>query len=249
MGVLEGKVAVITGGGSGIGLATARLFAQEGAQVVVTGRRAEVIAAAAASIGKNALAVAGDIAEAAHREEVAATVASRFGQLDIYVANAGRIAIAPFSEVSEEAFDAQFDTNARGVFFGVQSLLPVMCDGGSIILVGSIASDKTLLGHAAYAGSKAALVAFSRVWALELKARRIRVNVLSPGPTDTGIIAKLGLEPEEGRAFVASLVGQIPLGRIGDPVDVAKAALFLASDAGRYLTGVNLRVDGGMALT
>ena len=248
MDTLIDKVAVITGGNSGIGLASAKLFAREGASVIITGRRAEAVDAAVAEIGPRALGLVGDVADLSHHEAIAQTVGSRFGGLDIYMANAGVNTITPSPQVSEAEYDAQFATNARAVFFGVQKIQPLMRDGGSIILTGSIASEKALDGHAAYAGSKAALGGFARTWALEFKARGIRVNILSPGPVDTAILDKLGIPPEEREAFESSVAASIPLGRLGRPEELARAALFLASDASGFITGVNLKVDGGMTL-
>jgi NAD(P)-dependent dehydrogenase (short-subunit alcohol dehydrogenase family) len=246
--VLEGRTAVITGASSGIGLATAQVFATEGAQVVITGRSRPALDAAVAQIGGGAVAIAGDVADPAHHGLVAEEVRRRFGGLDIYVANAGINTITPSAEVSEAEYDAQFAVNARGVFFGVQKIAPLIRDGGAIVLVGSLASDKTLEGHAVYAGSKAALGAFARSWALEFSTRRIRVNVLSPGPTDTAILGKLGIAPEARPGFEAAMANAIPLGRMGRADELARAALFLASDASSFVTGVNLRADGGMAL-
>ena len=248
MDTLIDKVAVITGGNSGIGLASAKLFAREGASVIITGRRAEAVDAAVAEIGPRALGLVGDVADLSHHEAIAQTVRSRFGGLDIYMANAGVNTITPSPQVSEAEYDAQFATNARAVFFGVQKIQPLMRDGGSIILTGSIASEKALDGHAAYAGSKAALGGFARTWALEFKARGIRVNILSPGPVDTAILDKLGIPPEEREAFENGVAASIPLGRLGRPEELARAALFLASDASCFITGVNLKVDGGMTL-
>ena len=248
MDTLKNKVAVITGGASGIGLASAKLFATQGAQVVVTGRRAEAVQAAVAEIGPAAMGLVGDVAEIAHHDAVAQAVRERFGGLDIYMANAGVNTIMPSPEVSEAEYDAQFAVNARGVFFGVQKIEPLLRDGGAILLTGSIASQKALHGHAAYAGSKAALEAFARVWALELKGRGVRVNVLSPGPTDTAILSKLGVRPEDRDAFEAGMAERIPLGRLARPEELAQAALFLVSDAGSFITGVNLAVDGGMTM-
>jgi NAD(P)-dependent dehydrogenase (short-subunit alcohol dehydrogenase family) len=246
--VLAGRTAVITGGASGIGLATAEAFVAEGAQVIITGRGRQALSDAVARLGGGAVAVVGDVADPAHHDLVAEEVRSRFGGLDIYMANAGINTITPSAEVSEAEYDAQFGVNARGVFFGVQKLGPYLRDGGSIILTGSLASEKVLEGHAVYAGSKAALGAFARSWALEFSPRRIRVNVLSPGPTDTAILAKLGIPPEGREAFETSMAQAIPLGRMALPEETARAALFLASDASSFITGVNLRVDGGMAL-
>lgn len=248
MGVLDGKTALVTGGNSGIGLATAKLFADNGAQVIVTGRRQEALDAAVADIGNATFAICGDVSDLTHHDQVVAEVRQRFGGLDIYFANAGMIVIAPSSRVSVEEFDAQFATNARGVFFGVQKVAPLLRNGGSIILTSSIASDKILEGHAAYAGSKAAIEAFARSWALEFKERGIRVNVLSPGPVNTPILAKLGITEETRHSFEMKLAEAIPLGRLGRPEELARAALFLASDASSFVTGANIRVDGGMAL-
>lgn len=245
---LNGKIAVITGGNSGIGLAAATLFASEGADVVITGRRQDALDAAAQAIGPKATVVQGDVADPVHHERVAALVADRFGGADIYIANAGVNTITASHAVSEEEYDAQFGINARGAFFGVQKIAPVLRDGGSIILVGSLASDKVLDGHAVYAGTKAAIGAFARSWALEFKTRRIRVNMLSPGPTETAILEKLGVPAAERASFIDMMAGAIPLGRLGQPEELARAALFLASDASSFVTGINLRVDGGMAL-
>lgn len=245
---LENKVAVITGGNSGIGLATAKLFAAEGASVVITGRRQQVVDDAVDEIGAGAIGIRGDVADPDHHRNVAEIVHERFGHADIYVANAGVNTITPSQQVSEAEYDAQFAINARGTFFGVQKIAPILRDGGSIILVGSLASDKVLDGHAVYAGTKAAIGAFARNWALEFKARGIRVNMLSPGPTETAILEKLGVAPDDRGAFIDMMSGAIPLGRLGRPEELARAALFLASDASSFVTGINLRVDGGMAL-
>ena len=245
---LKDKVAVITGGNSGIGLATAKLFAAEGAQVVITGRRQAALDEAARIIGPAATAIQGDVADPAHHRAVAALVGERFGGADIYVANAGVNTITPSAEVSEAEYDAQFAINARGTFFGVQAIAPQLRGGGAIILVGSLASDKVLDGHAVYAGTKAAIGAFARSWALEFRDRGIRVNMLSPGPTETAILEKLGVAPEDRAGFVDAMAGAIPLGRLGRPEELAEAALFLASGAGSFVTGINLRIDGGMAL-
>jgi NAD(P)-dependent dehydrogenase (short-subunit alcohol dehydrogenase family) len=248
MDTLIDKVAVITGGNSGIGLASAKLFAREGASVIVTGRRAEVVDAAVAQIGPRAVGLVGDVADLSHHDAVAELVRSRFGGLDIYMANAGVNTITPSPEVSEAEYDAQFAINTRAVFFGVQKIQPLLRDGGSVILTSSIASGKALDGHAVYAGSKAALGGFARGWALEFKTRGIRVNILSPGPTDTAILDKLGVPPSEREAFETAVAAGIPLGRLGRPDELAQAALFLASDASSFITGVNLKVDGGLTL-
>lgn len=248
MNALEGKVALVTGASSGIGLAIAALFAAEGAQVVITGRNEQALDEAIARLVPGALAIAGDVADPAHHAIVAEKVADRFGGLDIYVANAGVNVVRHSADVSPEEFDALFAVNARGTFFGVQKIVPVMRDGGSIVLTGSLASSRVFDGHAVYAGSKAAVGAFARSWAIELKDRGIRVNVLSPGPTQTAIIDKMGVTPQQRPAFEQQIAASIPLGRLGQPAELARAALFLASDLGSFVTGVELKVDGGMAL-
>lgn len=248
MQTLHGKTALITGGSSGIGLATAKLFAAQGAQVIITGRRKNVVDAAVASIGSAATGLVGDVADIAHHDAVAAELKQRFGGLDIYMANAGLNTINDSTQVSPEEFDAQFSANARGVFFGVQNIAPIMRDGGAIIITSSIASQKVLDGHAVYAGSKAAIEAFARSWMVEFSARRIRVNVLSPGPVNTPILDKLGIPPEQRGDFEQQVASAIPLGRLGEPEELASAALFLASDAGSFVNGVVLRVDGGMSV-
>lgn len=248
MNALNGKVAVVTGGNSGIGLAAAVAFAAEGARVIITGRRQAALDAAIRKIGARATAIQGDVADPAHHRHVADEVRARFGTVDIYMANAGINRITHSAEVSPGEYDEQFAVNARGVFFGVQAMSPLIRDGGSIILTGSVASEKVLDGHAVYAGSKAALVAFARAWAVELRARRIRVNVLSPGPVDTEILGKLGVSTENREAFERATAEAILLGRLGRPQELGSAALFLASDASSFVTGINLRVDGGMSL-
>lgn len=245
---LSGKVAVITGGNSGIGLAYAQAFAAEGAHVVIVGRRQDAVDTALASIGPDAMGFVGDVADLAMHDRLLAAVKARFGAIDIYVANAGTAILEPSSAVTADNYDAQFATNTRAVFFGVTKALAFMRDGGSIILTSSIAGSKVMDNHAVYAGSKAAIEAFARNWALELKDRRIRVNVLSPGPVDTPILAKLGITESARPEFDRSMAAAIPLGRLGQPNDLAQAALFLASDDSVFVTGVNLNVDGGMAL-
>lgn len=247
--MLQDKVALVTGGNSGIGLAAAERFAAEGAQVIVTGRRQEVLDDAVRRIGHGAVGIQGDVADIEHHAALAATVRDRFGALDVYMANAGVITIAHSAGVTPEEFDAQFNVNTRGVFFGVQSIIPVIRDGGSIILTSSLAATKVLEGHAVYAGSKAAIAAFARNWALELRERRVRVNVLSPGPVDTSILAKLGVAEADRPAFVKMMADMIPAGRLGEPEELAKAALYLASDESSFVNGIELNVDGGMSLT
>ncbi|WP_416270046.1 glucose 1-dehydrogenase (plasmid) [Burkholderia cepacia] len=246
---LANKVAVVTGANSGIGLATARLLIEEGANVIMVGRRPDAVDAAVAELGDRAIGLAGDLANPKTHDEVAALVSRRFGGVDIYFANAGVNTIEASNEVSEESYDRHFATNTKAIFFGVQKITPLMRERGAILLTSSIASSKVFEGHAVYAGTKAAIEAFARSWALELQTRGIRVNVLSPGPVDTPILTKLGIAHDERPAFEAAVAGRIPLGRLGLPEELARAALFLVSDEGSFVNGVNLRVDGGMSLS
>ncbi|NLD69766.1 MAG: SDR family oxidoreductase [Limnobacter sp.] len=249
MNKLSGKIAIVTGGNSGIGFAAAKAFANEGAQVVIVGRRPEAVDAAVAELGRGAAGFVGDVSDLSTHDRLAADVAARFGAIDIYLANAGVCNIEPSFDVDAESYDAQFATNTRAVFFGVSRISPLVREGGSIILTGSIASAKVLEGHAVYAGTKAAIGAFARSWALELKNRRIRVNVISPGPVDTPILAKLGSRIAEKASFAKDVAAAIPLGRLGLPDELARAALFLASDDSSFITGIDMHVDGGIALT
>lgn len=245
---LTGKVAIITGGNSGIGKATAKRFAEEGAQVLITGRRQDVVEAAAVEIGQDAWGVCGDVAEPDFHKRLADMVQRRFGAIDIYVANAGVINLEGSATVTEAEFDRHFDINARGVFFGVQAIAPLIRDGGNIIVTSSLAATKVLPHHTVYAGSKAALAAFARNWAIEFKDRRVRVNILSPGPVETEILSKLGVSDADRPGFEAHMAGLIPAGRMGRPEELAEAALFLASK-GSFVNGMELIVDGGMHLT
>lgn len=246
MNILAGKIALITGGTSGIGQATADLFAREGARVVVTGRTQ--VDRVAEAIGHGALGVSGDVADLDHHEAVAKLVERQFGALDIYLANAGVINLSPTENVLVEDYDRHFAVNTRGVFFGVQAILPLMRKGGSIIVTSSLAATKPLDAHAVYAGSKAAVAAFARNWAKELQDRRIRVNILSPGPVNTPILGKLGVSESARPQFEEMMAGMIPAGRLGEVSELAQAALFLASDASSFVNGIELHVDGGMSL-
>lgn len=245
---LANKVAVITGGNSGIGFAMARVFVAEGAHVLIVGRRLAAVNAAVCELGNRATGLTGDLADPATHDRVASLVEERFGGLDIYVANAGVNTIARSDLVSLEEYDAQFATNTRSVFSGVQKVASQLRNGGAILLTSSIASSKVFEGHAAYAGSKAAIEAFARSWALEFKERGIRVNVISPGPVDTPILSKLGIAVTDRPAFESAVAEKIPLGRLGRAEELAQAALFLVSDESSFVTGVNLLVDGGMSL-
>jgi NAD(P)-dependent dehydrogenase (short-subunit alcohol dehydrogenase family) len=238
---LDGKVAVITGGTSGIGLATAQRFVDEGAHVFIVARRQEGLDEAVATIGRNVTPVQADVTETNDLDRVYQTVKEVCGHLDIVVANAGRGAFSPISEITEELADEVFDLNLKAVLFTVQKALPLMRDGGSIIITSSIAGVKGFPGRTAYAAAKAGLRAFARVWTTELKHRKIRSNLLTPGPVNTPQIARL---PREA---INQVVSSVPLGRIAEVDEIASAALFLASDESAFVTGTELFVDGGAA--
>jgi NAD(P)-dependent dehydrogenase (short-subunit alcohol dehydrogenase family) len=240
MAKLQGKVAVITGGTTGIGLATAKLFVAEGAHVFITGRRQRELDEAVKAIGRGVTGVQGDIAKPADLDRLYARVA-KMGRIDVLFANAGIGAFVSLGRVTEEYFDQTFDINVRGTLFTVQKALPLLNDGSSIILTGSVAGVKGTPDFGVYAASKAAIRSFVRTWTSELKDRRVRSNVVSPGPVKTPII---DLQPPE---VIARIVSTIPMGRMGEADEVAKAALFLASDDSSFITGIELFVDGGRA--
>lgn len=245
---LEGKVAVITGGSSGIGLATARRFVEEGALVVITGRREKQLTDAAAAIGENVTTVVGDVSRLDDLDRLYTVVKEEHGHIDILFANAGAGTIAPLEAASEAHFDQTFDVNVKGLFFTVQKALPLFRDGGSIILTSSVSNIMGLPAFSAYAASKAAVRSFARAWTLELKDRNIRVNAMSPGPIDTpALTTTTGLTPEQAEQAAAQFSSRIPMGRRGEPGEVAAAVTFLASDESSFVTGVDLAVDGGMA--
>ena len=237
---LQGKIAVITGGTSGIGLATAKLFVKEGAYVFITGRREKELDAAVQAIGRHVTGVQGDVARLADLDRLYEAVKTK-GRIDVVFANAGVAEFSPFGKITEEHFDKLFDTNVKGTLFTVQKALALMNDGGSIILNGSVASVKGTPAFGVYGATKAALRSFVRTWTSDLKDRHIRSNVVSPGPTDTPIVDG---QPEDA---IARIVSTIPMGRMGDPDEIAKAALFLASDDSSFVTGIELFVDGGRA--
>lgn len=246
-GKLEGKVAVITGGSSGIGLATAKEFVAEGAYVFITGRRAAELDKAAKEIRRNVTPVQGDVAQLDDLDRLYDVVLREKGRIDVIVANAAVGGPAPEGvAASPEHFDRVFNVNTRGVFFTVQKALKLLSDGASIVLTASNAHYMGIPGFAPYSASKAAVRSFARTWAAELKGRGIRVNTLSPGPIDTPIISTSGLSPEEIEAFMYQIVTRVPLGRIGRPEEMAKAALFLASSDSSFITGIDLVADGGM---
>jgi NAD(P)-dependent dehydrogenase (short-subunit alcohol dehydrogenase family) len=240
MGKLQGKVAVITGGTTGIGFATAKLFVEEGAYVFITGRRPKELNEAVEAIGTNVTGVPGDVSKLEDLDRLYETVKAK-GQIDILFANAGTAGLVPLGAVTEDFYSKVFDTNVKGTLFTVQKALPLLNEGGSIILNGSVASVKGTPGFWVYGASKAAIRNFVRAWALELKERRIRSNVLSPGPTDTPVIVG---QPADA---IARIVSTIPMGRMGEPDEIAKAALFLASDDSSFVTSIELFVDGGRA--
>jgi len=247
MGKLEGKVAVVTGGNSGIGLATAKRFVEEGAHVVITGRREKELKEATAIIGKNVTAVAGDVTRLEDLDKLYAVVEEKHGHLDVLFVNAGWGEVTPLAAATETHFDKTFDLNAKGQFFTVQKAIPLFKDGGSIILNSSVANVMGLPVFAVYAAAKAAVRSFARGWAMELKDRKIRVNAVSPGPIETPALENAGLTPEQAEQAAAQFVTQVPLGRRGKPEEIAAAVLFLASDEASYVTGTELAVDGGMA--
>jgi NAD(P)-dependent dehydrogenase (short-subunit alcohol dehydrogenase family) len=247
MGKLDGKTAVITGGTTGIGLATAKRFVKEGATVFITGRRRNELDVAVELIGKNVTGVQGDAASLADLDRLYATVKEQSGHIDILFANAGIGEFAPLGAITEEHFDKIFNVNVRGLLFSVQKALPLFAEGGSIILNASIVASKGTPALSVYSATKAAVRSFARTWTLDLKDRRIRVNAISPGPIDTPGLSGLGATEEQTAQFKATLVAEVPLGRLGEPDEIAKAAVFLASDDSSYVTGIELFVDGGLA--
>lgn len=249
MGRLEGKIALITGGNSGIGLATAKRFVEEGAYVFITGRRESELAAAASEIGKNVTAVQGDVSKLADLDRLFAQIKREKGRLDIVFANAGVAKFAALGEITEELYDWTFDINVKGVIFTVQKALPFLPEGASIILNASIVASKGLPMNSVYSATKAALRSFARSWTSDLKHRRIRVNAISPGVIDTPGLASLlaSAAPGTGDDRKSLTISNIPLGRGGTPDEIAKAVLFLASDESSYITGAELFVDGGFA--
>jgi NAD(P)-dependent dehydrogenase (short-subunit alcohol dehydrogenase family) len=239
MGKLQGKVAVITGGTEGIGLAAAKLFVEEGAYVFITGRRQKQLDDAVQAIGDNVTGVQGDVSKLADLDRLYETVKAQGKRIDIVFANAGVGEFAALGAITEEHFDKLFNINVKGTLFTVQKALPLLNDGSSIVLTGSVASLKGTAGFWVYGATKAAIRNFVRGWTIELKDRRIRSNVLSPGPTETPLVE---LQPPEAIARIAST---IPMGRMGTAEEIAKAALFLASDDSSFVTGIELFVDGG----
>lgn len=243
---LEGKVAVITGGNSGIGLATAKRFVEEGAHVVITGRREKELKEAATLIGRNVTMVVGDITRLEDLDRLYAIVKEKHGHIDVLFANAGWGEVAPLETASENHFDQTFNLNVKGTFFTTQKALPLFKDGGSIILNSSVANVRGDAAFTAYAASKAAVRCFARGWTTELKDRKIRVNSISPGPIETPALEKAGFTAEQVEQAAAHFASQVPLGRRGKPEEIAATVAFLASDESSYITGIDLAVDGGM---
>jgi NAD(P)-dependent dehydrogenase (short-subunit alcohol dehydrogenase family) len=239
MSKLQGKVAVVTGGTEGIGLAIAKLFVEEGAHVFITGRRQRELDEAVKAIGNDVTGIQGDVTRMADLDRLYEAVGRAKGRIDIVVANAGIAEFAPFGDISEEHFDKLFDVNVKGALFTVQKALPFLVDGGSVILVGSVASLKGTASFGVYGATKAALRSFARTWTTDLKDRRIRANVLSPGPVKTPLADR---QPADA---IARLMSTIPMGRMGEPDEIAKAAVFLASDDSSFVTGIELFADGG----
>jgi NAD(P)-dependent dehydrogenase (short-subunit alcohol dehydrogenase family) len=247
MGKLEGKIALITGGNSGIGLATAKEFVNEGAYVFITGRRDPELAAAVKEIGRNVTGVQGDVSNLGDLDRLFAQIKREKGKLDIVFANAGVAKFAAFGTITEELYDWTFDINVKGLLFTVQKALPLLPDGASIILNASIVASKGLPINSVYSATKAAIRSFARTWTTDLKDRRIRVNAVSPGSIDTpGLSGLLGSSEtsEQSKKMLSSVT---PLGRFGTPDEIAKAVVFLASDDASYVTGTELFVDGGFA--
>jgi NAD(P)-dependent dehydrogenase (short-subunit alcohol dehydrogenase family) len=286
---LENKVAVVTGANSGIGLATAKLFASEGAKVVLVGKRQDAIDFAVKEIGDQAYGVVADVTDTNDLDKLYSDVQSRFDAIDIVVANAGVLHFAPIASVTPDHFDVQFNVNVKGVFFTVQKALPLMRRGGSIVLISSesdsiniiscepsgehaggdhdpgfgrgggflevfcqpsassVANESGMAGSSVYSASKAAVRSFARTWTSDLKDLGIRVNTLSPGPTNTPMSGKTGVSEDILKSMVGEMIGRIPLGRIAEADEIAKAVLFLASEDSSFVTGVDLAVDGGLA--
>jgi NAD(P)-dependent dehydrogenase (short-subunit alcohol dehydrogenase family) len=247
MGKLEGKIALVTGGNSGIGLATAKRFVSEGAYVFITGRRNDELAAAVKEIGKNVTGVQGDVSKLADLDRLFAQVKREKGKLDIVFANAGVAKYARLGAITEEFFDSIFNINVKGLLFTVQKSLPLLPDGASIILNASVVGSKGLPTNSIYSATKAAVRSFARTWTTDLKDRHIRVNAVSPGSTDTPGARDLLASSEVGEQRKKMIATVTPLGRFGTPDEIAKAVVFLACDDSSYVTGIELFVDGGFA--
>jgi len=247
MGKLEGKIALVTGGNSGIGLATAKQFVNEGAYVFITGRRKPELEAAVKDIGRNVTGVQGDVSNLGDLDRLFAQIKQEKGKLDIVFANAGVAMYAPFGKITEEHYDSIFAINVKGLLSTVQKALPLLPDGASIILNASIVASKGLPANSVYSATKAAVRSFARTWTTDLKDRRIRVNAVSPGPIDTPGLNDLVASTGAGEQRLKMISNTVPLGRLGTPNEIARAVVFLASDDSSYITGTELFVDGGFA--
>lgn len=247
-GRLNGKVALITGGSTGIGLATAKRFVEEGAVVIITGRRKEELEAAVNTVGPRATGMQVDSSVLPDLDYLYKQIQEKWGRIDILVVNAGGGSLLPLGSITEEQYEDTFGRNVKGVIFTVQKALPLLRDGASIILTGSTAGSKGTASFSVYSASKAAVRNFARSWLLDLKSRRIRVNTLSPGPVRTPGLANLaGTDPEQQRNLLDQLASAVPIGRMGNPEEVAGAAVFLASADSSFVNGIELFVDGGLA--
>ena len=247
MGKLDGRVALVTGGSSGIGFATAQEFVGEGAHVFLTGRREKELAAAVKEIGRNVTGIRADVSNSQDLDRLFSQIKNEKGKLDIVFANAGAAKYAPLGQISEELYQSIFDVNVKGVLFTVQKALPLIPEGGSIILNASVVASKGLPANSVYSATKAAVRSFARTWTTDLKDRHIRVNVVSPGSTDTeGLRGLLG-SSEVGEQRLKMINASVPLGRLAKPKEIARAVVFLASDDSSYITGTELFVDGGFA--
>jgi NAD(P)-dependent dehydrogenase (short-subunit alcohol dehydrogenase family) len=243
---LEGKVAVVTGGNSGIGLAAAKRLQEEGARVAIAGRSKKTLDEAAKAIGNGVLVVQADVAKLADIDKLYAEVSKKFGKIDVLFVNAGVAKFAPLAQTSESLYDEQFDINIKGAYFTIQKALPLLNDGASIILNTSVADRKGMAGATAYSATKAALRSLARTAAAELVERGIRVNTVAPGPIVTPILGRTGLPQEALDEFTKEIAGKVPMKRFGQPEEVAGVVAFLASQDASYITGVEINVDGGM---
>ena len=239
MGKLQGRVALVTGGTEGIGLAIAKLFVEERAYLFITGRRQRELDEAVKTLGDNVAGIQGDVANMADLDRLYENIGRAKGRIDVLVANAGVAEFAAFGKATEEHFDKLFDINVKGTFFTVQKALPLLVEGGSVILIGSVASVKGTSSFGVYGATKAALRSFARTWTTDLKERRVRTNVLSPGPIKTPLSGR------QSPDAIARIVSTVPMGRMGEPDEIARAALFLASDDSSFVTGIELFADGG----
>jgi NAD(P)-dependent dehydrogenase (short-subunit alcohol dehydrogenase family) len=246
MNSLEGKVAVVTGGNSGIGLATAKRLHQEGAKVVISGRSKKTLDEAVKAIGNGVVAVQADVSSIADVDKLYAEVSKKFGKIDVLFVNAGVSKFAPLADTSESVYDEQFDINIKGAYFTIQKALPLLNDGASIVLNTSVAGAKGTAGLSAYSATKAALRSLARTAAAELVGRGIRVNAVAPGPIETPIFGRTGLSKEAIDEFAKEIVAKVPMKRLGQPEEVAATVAFLASQDASYITGVEINVDGGM---